>query len=312
MPTSPKGRKSLSVYRLVPDFLEQVEYTFQARSKSMAEYLRLAALNAQNEFVTRYSAMEGVLDDRYDPTDVQVISEAAPDSEEGGDVLCDARTYLDRHGYEVVDVPYDDEDNRPDTHRLLMAVRRGRLERFERLRLAGGTGVGRTALRASLTGGIDVIGVHLDDRTEKTRRLQAASVLGAAAVGRTTILAGDMNAMHRWNAMAVVSRAAGVLRPLSDRLPVGVPGTEQSPMARMNSLYRRVNDMADGGTMELMKRDGYRDADICRFPTKGMLQLDHIMVPENVYVADLERLDVNGLSDHLAIRADLEVYPKAS
>ena len=134
-------------------------------------------------------------------------------------------------------------------------------------------------------------------------------MLGTTAVGRTTVFAGDMNALHRWDPIALALRTTKILRPLSDRLPVGVPGTRQSMIARGNSLYQRLVEMGDGGTLQLMKNAGYRDADDSRLPTKGFVQLDHIMVPKNVSVEDFERLDVYGLSDHLGIRARLYVHP---
>lgn len=280
----------------------------------MAERLRVAALNAENGFASHYSSMEGVLnDDREHPNDVLIISEAAPAVDDGKDALYDARRFLSTKGYKTLDVPYDDEDDRPDKHRLLVAVQRERLVGLEPIRLADNTGVGRTAVRASLIGDIDVIAGHLDDRSEKTRRLQVRDMLGAVAVERTTVFAGDMNAMHRWNTVATFARGTKLVLGLPSRLlPVGTPGTEQSLLARANSLYRRVTEMADGGTLREMEAKGYRDADTCHFPTKGFTQLDHIMVPDNVCVTDFDRRDTYGLSDHLGIVAVLDVYPKAS
>lgn len=197
----------------------------------------------------------------------------------------------------IADVLYNDMDGRKDRHHLVLVGDAEVVEHIQPIQL-----LGRTALRASLKGNIDVIGVHLDDRDEDTRCKQTQALLDQVDPDRLTIIAGDFNAIHRDDRRAQLLRALG---PFAGMFPEGEPGTKQSKIARLGSLATRLTMMAEGGPLAMMEGAGYHDADSSRRATMGFVQLDHIMVPRDLSIATVFVQPLRGLSDHAAIGADI-------
>lgn len=262
--------------------------------------LRIVALNAHDNYVRSLLLIDAQLPRSH----VLVIPEAY---QEG-----DIQSQRVLHGYGsrsggtkrvIADVVYNDADSRKDRHHLVLVGMPDVVERIEAIRL-----VGRTALRASLKGGIDVIGLHLDDRREDMRRQQTQALLDQLDPERLTVISGDLNSMYRDDWRAQVLRSMG---PIAQCLPQGEPGEKQSKMARFGSLAARLTRMAEGGPLAMMEYAGYKDADPERRATMGFVQLDHIMVPSCLATVAFSVRSMRGLSDHRAIAAEL-VVPSSS
>ncbi|HEU5375538.1 MAG TPA: endonuclease/exonuclease/phosphatase family protein [Ktedonobacteraceae bacterium] len=231
------------------------------------------------------------------PNDVLVLPEAYKEgSAQGRKVVNGIRAA----GAIIADVPYNDADTRKDRHHLVVVGNPEVVECIKPIQL-----VGRTALLACLRGGIDIIGVHLDDRQEDMRRRQTEALLNQVDPKRPTIIAGDMNSMHRdgWHAKALrkVAPLAKVV------LPTAEPGEKQSKIERVGSLATRLTMMAEGGPIKMLERVGYKDADSRWQATKGFVQLDHILVPKWMEVAKFAVQPMKDLSDHHAIAAELVI-----
>jgi hypothetical protein len=230
------------------------------------------------------------------PNDVLVLPEAYKESSAQGQNIVNGMRVA---GAIVADVPYNDVDSRKDRHHLVVAGNPEVVECIEPIQL-----VGRTALRACLKGGVDVIGVHLDDRQEDMRLRQTEALFDQVDPKRFTIIAGDINSMHRDHWRAKVLRR---IAPIAKLLPTAEPGEKQSKMARIGSLATRLTMMAEGGPIEMLEQAGYEDADPRRQATKGFVQLDHILVPSWMEVVKFAVQSMKGLSDHHAIAAELVI-----
>jgi endonuclease/exonuclease/phosphatase (EEP) superfamily protein YafD len=251
--------------------------------------VRVAAFNAHDN-AARY--WDQITMNLGYSTDIRAIPEAYKRSE--GLV-----SRLQASGLAAAEVPYGDQDRREDHHYFAMVGNPEAVECIEPIQLAG-----RTALRASLKNGADVIGVHFDDRKETTRREQTEVLLAQVNPNRPTIIAGDMNSMHRNDLRARLLRSAA---PITELLPQREPGRTRSRIARICSLATRLTRMAEGGPIAMLEAVGYKDADPARQATMGFVQIDHIMVPEWMAVADFTVRPMEGLSDHRAILAQCKV-----
>lgn len=144
-------------------------------------------------------------------------------------------------------------------------------------------------------------GIHLDDRNEHERLLQAS------LTPDVDILMGDFNALH---ANTPIAR---VLRPLSlvtERLPEFNPdtATTKNKLAMIGSLAQRLVRMADGSTLKHLEARGYHDIDHLRRPTmRGLVQLDHIMVSDRLSADNFQVHNDVHLSDHKPISARLTI-----
>jgi endonuclease/exonuclease/phosphatase family metal-dependent hydrolase len=256
--------------------------------------LRIVAFNAHDNYARTWLHVDAQLPDSH----VLVIPEAYRE----GDIQSQSALHKARpEGTEriIADVVYNDADPRKDRHHLVLVGMPEVVERIEPIRL-----VGRTALRASLKGGIDIIGLHLDDRREEMRRRQTQALLDQLDLERLTIIAGDLNSMHRDDWRAGVLRRMG---PLAERLPQGEPGEKQPIMARFGSLAARLTRMAEGGPLAMLEQAGYKDTDPGRRATMGFVQIDHIMVPSCLAVAAFTVRPMRGLSDHCAVAAEVVI-----
>lgn len=207
-------------------------------------------------------------------------------------------------GYTVYDHAYQDDDGRKDRHALVVAVKPELVRVANSVRL-----VSRSAIRLTLHGGVDFMGVHLDDRHEGRRLGQAAMAI--RYLGESAMVAGDFNAMYPDVGQARLLRT---VRPFAKLLPAKdpVPGEKTPKLQRLGSLSQRLTDMASGTTMELFRHADFRDADPTHSPTmkKGPIaaQLDHILYRGDTAVSESTVVeDADGLSDHKRIRAVLRL-----
>lgn len=136
------------------------------------------------------------------------------------------------------------------------------------------------------------------------RRRQTAALLDQVGSKRLTIIAGDINSMHRDDWRAKVLRR---IAPIAKMLPTAEPGEKQSKMARIGSLATRLTMMAEGGPIEMLEQAGYEDADPQWQATRGFVQLDHILVPLWMEVVNFTIQSMKGLSDHHTIIAEIVI-----
>lgn len=205
-------------------------------------------------------------------------------------------------GYDIYDKTYDDNDGRKDRRSLVVIAKPELVSVAHSVYVAG-----RHAIRLTLEGGTQFMGVHLDDRGEKRRLAQAEVVV--RSLGETAIVAGDFNDMYRNVGQAPLLRLARPLNVLHSRDPES--GRKSSKL----SYAQRLNGMARGKVMQLLAEADFEDAGSDHTPTMvekvapGVVikaQLDHIMYRGNVAVKQQTIVeDADNLSDHKRIRATL-------
>jgi endonuclease/exonuclease/phosphatase family metal-dependent hydrolase len=232
--------------------------------------------------------------------DIAVLPEAAA---EDANVNSESMYRFREAGYTVHTANYDDTDGRKDRHKLVVLAKEDLEHTADILRLAG-----RTAICVEFTNSdLQFLGVHLDDRNEKTRQSQTVDAI--EALNSAAIVAGDFNAMHHADPRAKALRA---LRPIAMLLPSQnpVPGVKQSKITRIGSIAQRLTGMADGGTLELWKTAGFTDLAADYTPTmlagnRATVQLDHVLTRGVVVTEPTHVLGLSG-SDHHAISARLQ------
>lgn len=279
-------------------------------------FVKISAMNTPME-VLSWNLQQGKTDGLNNPEirqaifdhepAVAVFPEALPENglqEETARAVANA-------GYDLSWTNYDDNDGRGDRHALAVIVKPELLVAATTMRA-----VGRTSLLLQLTGDTSFLGVHLDDRSEVRRSLQAERLVlinrrrdpRAAALQPSAIVAGDLNAMHRKGGWAPVLRA---VEPLAYLLPSKNPDEKYTKLERLGSKSQRLTAMADGSTMDVFAAAGFTDADPHHRITmkQGPIgaQLDHIMYRGNVAVVDSTVVETMGdLSDHSLIHATLQ------
>lgn len=229
--------------------------------------------------------------------DIAVFPEA---SDEQG-VYADTYQAFANNGYTLRAVDYDDDDNRLDQHQLAVAVKTGlMLHPGADLRPVGMGG--RMALQVSL-GHTDVLGLHLDDRSESRRQHQATYV--ARLVRSHAVMLGDFNATHGTDPWSLALRLAEPLvRGSSSNY-----GTNLRKRTPRESL-QAAGQMASGKTLKALKSVGFKDAARRQQPTikRGpvRLALDHILTRGEVgVVKPTTTIDTEGLTEHSIIMAEL-------
>ena len=231
-----------------------------------------------------------------------------PEAHAEGSVLEQAtkRAFADA-GYAMYDRPYDDDDNRKDRHALVVVAKPELVQSVTKVHLAG-----RNALKLTLVGeeSTQLLGMHLDDRTEARRGRMAAAAI--AGLGPNAIGVGDFNAMYRGAHLAGLLRT---VRPLTHLLPSRdpVPGEKTPKLHRLGSLSQRTTGMASGQTMQVFTEAGFHDASETHEPTmkKGPLaiELDHIIYRGKVQVVRPTQVTSGqNLSDHRKLSARLRVH----
>ncbi len=146
-------------------------------------------------------------------------------------------------------------------------------------------------------GSIFGLAEHSDDRSEDYRVAMVDSFGDQIAHGpldQVDFDFGDLNSTHggdMWSRILtsgfVRARARSINNP------------------RVYSLATRLIAMNEGRALESRKRLGFHDADARHRGTKGIFQLDHILVRGGVIATDFKRHKVKG-TDHRGITARLQ------
>lgn len=265
--------------------------------------LRITSLNAKNNLLNPELA-KALL--KTNP-DIAYIAEATADRKQDYGRL---EGIFAAYGYVGTAVRYKDSDNRPDHHVMTVLVRREYVDQVkgETIRLADS----RNAVLIHVYG-ITIAGVHLDDRSGETRLKQANSLLDVA---RPDVIMGDLNETYPETRLGALLNN-WFIRWLTSLFPVGVPGTKQSRIARINSLVTRLAQMTSGKVINTLRTAGYRNADqVERRPTialhprlPALAQLDHIFLGSSAVTYDEFRLTDIPATDHRALSAVITINP---
>jgi endonuclease/exonuclease/phosphatase family metal-dependent hydrolase len=222
--------------------------------------------------------------------DIVILSEAFDKS--GVSVDLDYATNL---GYQEYKTEYQDKEPHRSERQFVVALSRVAVE----------TSILHLATRnvISLTTDNDgeplqIIGAHFDDRNETFRQGMAKSFIEQVDLSKPTVLAGDLNSMHKDN-----NRAVFFSNPL-----FRVVG-HYMPIARPRSLMTRLSEMADGGTQAILTDAGLEESDSKQQPTMlfmgiGIAQLDHVLHTSDVVGSNFQTHHLDG-SDHKAISVDI-------
>lgn len=201
-------------------------------------------------------------------------ADARTGDDQKAEILADASSRLLDAGYDAHRVLYNDADGRKDRHGFALLTRlRGTENAVRAIELGSRTVLGQHIGALAL----DIVGVHLDDRRELTRMEQTKALLAQLDAENHNVVMGDFNAMHRTDSKARILR---LMRPFARALPVVDPGETAPNLAklrRVGSLSSRLTDMANGSTMNRFRAADYIDVDEQHQPTRGPVQLDHIL-----------------------------------
>ncbi len=242
-----------------------------------AETIKIASWNICDG-LTNPDAMPAVVERiKGLEADIVALPEAFNEAADTGDagkaaLLEEALSSFEAEGYRVRSVLYNDTDGRKDRHGFTMLNRESESEMHV-------VDLGNRRVLGAYVGGLSlhVVGVHLDDRAEVTRLEQASNLVGSLDEDDHNVLMGDFNAMHHHDIRARLLRMTG---PTVRLLPSVDPG-EQAPnlakLRRIGSLSQRLAGMATGSALQYLHDVGYRDVDEQLRPTKGPVQLDHIL-----------------------------------
>lgn len=197
------------------------------------------------------------------------------------------------HQYQSIQIPYNDADDRPDRHEMVLLVRH-RLTDFMIDMIHIGHRRPATIIRFR---GLSFVGVHLDDRQETTRKEQARSLLGELSDDPTAVVFGMLNSSAEGNLLYPMLHPAA-LAWKSMHLPIGVPQTPQSKLARAGSLLTRLDAMSSGETHRLFVEAGFIDADHRHQKTMKLgpvpaVQLAHVLM-RNVSATQFNRPRLTG------------------
>lgn len=254
--------------------------------------IKVASWNVEDQFPTpEVQKAIATLD-----ADLVVLPEAMPQAQLATFHL---GMYSPLSDYQVHAVPYDDVDHRQDSHALVVLTKHWLRAKVRTVNL------GRTAQIVEVFDGC-IACVHLDDRSEKTRLIQARTLLDALGRGQAAVI-GDLNSARSPVLHGVLSPIAQEWRMFG--LPIGTPGEVQSKLARAGSLMTRLSEMTSGGAVKRFYKNGFIDADPERLRTKlfagkiPMTQLDHILV-RSIEATNFDRPRIV-TSDHLPIVAKL-------
>lgn len=188
-----------------------------------------------------------------------------------------------------------------DSNENYMIMISRRKVKFSKIFMLGGY---RNCIRFEI-GSMAIYGIHLDDKTEKTRRTMVRDLLVDAKKFKRVVVMGDFNAMYRDGFRAILARIIGRIGGV---LPFG---------ALWRSIFRRAAGMADGRVMEEFLKSGFVDTNIRRKATETLsmdgwrfvpriplIQIDHIMVRDG-NASDFKVYNT-GLADHCALSARID------
>lgn len=242
-------------------------------------------------------------------SDVIVLPEAYAEEAKNSDDLKASVEALGAQGYHCKTVLYADKDGRADRHGLLVASRLG-LFMKQVVDMKPRKSVRLLVDDSELGDPIMVYGVHFDDRQHTTRANQARRIIetqkrfvedyNREPNESAYIVAGDFNDMPRDGLRATALRASYLI---TKHLPSVEPRHEAKhfhQVKHFSSLAQRLGQMANGNVLQLFEEAGLTDADPTSQPTKGPVQLDHIMYSTGLVASDFKLHDKYP-SDHHAI-----------
>lgn len=242
------------------------------------------------------SRLESIIDeiDRLN-ADVLVLPEAYREGDEW--FLPAVDDELKTLGYDTAYFLYDDNDGRLDRHGIMALSRLGDIK-ARAVHLSGRTAVGFQA------SGVEIIGVHYDDRSESVRRTQNQDVIDQSP----GLIMGDMNSAGRWGRLLTPLRATTLL-------PARFPSQTQPEIRgweRASNIVQRIGAMAGSRVARDLRTAGYVDADPSHQATwpsrRPLMQLDRIVGHSwVVHVRDAQTGSaVDGL-DHSPVKAIVEI-----
>lgn len=237
--------------------------------------------------------------------DVAILSEANRTTTGDSVVMTASLEQLKAAGYLTERITYDDTDDRPDKHELVLIKRRQTMGEaaIKAVRL-GSRNALWTRLEVAPRRFITYIGAHLDDRSEQSRLDQITDLRRFLTDMTPKIFEGDLNSMvaDDWKAQ--------LLRPLRYVLPnnVGSVLLEHGSFAYKLSLGRRVIDMANGQTLRELERLGLRNVHELLEPTMAskfpIFKIDHCYASPRLQVVRHVVHEHDPVSDHRAISTD--------
>ena len=213
-------------------------------------------------------------------------------------------------GYKIYDIPYEDDMAlRKDTYASKLSIillSKLPVEKIDIIRLGNIRNAISLIINQKNNKSFRVIGVHLDDRFEKTRIKQTmdlSKIINKLKI--PTIVMGDFNAMH------------------DDLLPAKFLQTKLVKMISrfiFSKIAIKVVDMARGDTLKLLiSKTNLTDIDSLHRPTttpkmRGMewmpsirlIQIDHIFTSPEITAKNFKIAPDKG-SDHRAISAEIEI-----
>lgn len=177
--------------------------------------------------------------------------------------------------------------------------------------------VGNRYALLTTIGGVAVMGVHADDNNEVNRIQTAEAITRELELYDSAVIMGDFNAMHR---RSIGSQALRLLSwpmsALERRLFPDIASyydEANSSSIKMASLAVRLTGMADGSSLQIYEKAGFKEQLPLNHPTirfgghglpiPGGLPIDHILARgESVELIEAGVLPVE-FSDHNAVMA---------
>lgn len=271
--------------------------------------LRIVTWNAEGMFV------EGTKTRRATPHDALAALKkldadvvVIPEFGRQGALHESVRNTIGSLGYQLVEVPYEDKTIIPYDLEMAIVSRYPisvtTVHRFADMRNA-------TEVRVKVNDRlVRIIGVHLDDKTEETRLLQAEDLVEQLKkeVHMPTLLLGDFNAMRRVSKFARVSRSAAA-KSLSRLIRHD----------QLSNIATRLHEMALGTTIEYIEKHtslhnldprhtlsiSGRQAGLEWVPSVRLAKIDWIFGSHHFKVVRYHAFHDVG-SDHRPIVADLD------
>lgn len=245
---------------------------------------------------------------RHHDADIVVLPEAS----DGKNIEPSVYASLEQLGYRICHVEYNDAGERPfvaSEQPSLMLLSRLALSDIRSIR-PGGV---RTLLTAVMTEPssnqkIRIIPIHLDERSERNRLLQAEAVADLASKSEyPIILAGDFNAMHARDPKAKLARF--LCHPFLSRW---MPHSELR--VRMQQVYEMAEGRALGHCMQvgLYETNPHFRATTTPqlrtlprwMPNIRLIQIDHILLSRDLRSEGFT-IAPDGGSDHRALSVNI-------
>lgn len=232
-----------------------------------------------------------------------------PEARRTDEVPSAIRTLFAAHGYEIFECLYDDairEVREPDASRSSLFLSRVPTKKHTNCRYDEHRQLPVLTVEKDGTA-LTIAGVHLDDRSEKDRIVQAKAIVKKFRSTTPLVLMGDFNASHRTRQTALYRLRA--IRMLAKCIPHSF----------LQSVVQRFLEMSDGKALQLLE-DGLnvRDADRHHRPTvtpkmRGMewmpsvpiTQIDHIFLSAVLEAASV-MVQKDAGSDHRAVVVEIE------